>query len=85
MTESFEITLREKRKMLLSSNFFLNVFHPIMKDNSSCLSLNFSANASNLYLPTILSLGRVEKLLEKKKLLVMCNFALSDYFIRQAM
>ena len=88
MTEGFEKkTLREKKKMLLSSNFpfFLNVFHPIMTENSLCLSLNSSANASNLDLPTILSFGRVEKLLEKKTLLVMCNFALSHNFIRRAM
>ena len=48
-----------------------------MTDNSSCLSLKSSANASNLDLFTILSFGRVEKLLEKKKPLIMCNFALS--------
>ena len=73
--------------MLLSSNFPFkkNVFHPIMTENSSYLSLNSSANASNLDLPTILSFGRVEKLLEKKKLFVMCNFALSHNFIKQAM
>ena len=52
-----------------------------MTENSSCLSVNSSANASNLDLPTILSFGRVEKLLEKKKLLVMCNFALSHNFV----
>ena len=44
-----------------------------MTENSVCLSLNSSANASNLDLPTILSFGRVEKLLEKKKLLVTCQ------------
>ena len=63
------------------SFFFLNVFHPIMTENSLCLSLNSSANASNLDLATILSFGRIEKLLVKKKLLVMCNFALSHNFI----
>ena len=72
MTEGFEKTLREKK----------NVSHPIMTETSSCLSLNSSANASNLDLPTIWSF---EKLLEKKKLLVMCNFAVSHNFIRQAM
>ena len=41
-----------------------------MTENSSCLSLNSSANASSLDLPTILSFGSVEKLLEKKKLLL---------------
>ena len=72
--EGFVKTLREKKKMLLSSNFPFkkkNVFHPIMAENGSCLSLNSSANASNLDLRTILSFGRVEKLLEKKKLLVI--------------
>ena len=52
-----------------------------MTENSLCVSMNSSANASNLDLPTILSFERVEKLLEKKKLLVMCNFALSHNFI----
>ena len=63
MTEGFENTLREKKKMLLSSNFpffFLNVFHPIMTENSLCLSLNSSANASNLDLQTILSFGKLK-------------------------
>ena len=86
--EGFEKTLREKKKMLLGRNFpsFLkNVFHTIMTEYSLCLSLNSSANASNLDLPKILSFGGVEKLLEKQKLLVMCNFALSHSFIRQAM
>ena len=55
-----------------------------MAENSSCLSLNSSANASNLDMPTILTFGSVEKLLEKKKLL-KCNFALSHNFMRQAM
>ena len=90
MTEGFEKTLREKKKMLLSINFPFFFFQKmfsilIMTKNSSCLSLNFFANASNLDLPTILSFGRVEKLLEKKKLLFMCNFALSHNFVRQAM
>ena len=56
-----------------------------MAENSSCLSLNSSANASNLDMPTILTFGSVEKLLEKKKLLIKCNFALSHNFMRQAM
>ena len=55
-----------------------------MTENSLCLSLKSSANASKLDLPTILSFGRVDKLLEKKKLLIMCNFTLSHNFIRQA-
>ena len=56
-----------------------------MAENSSCLSLNSSTNASNLDMPTILTFGSVEKLLEKKKLLIKCNFALSHNFMRQAM
>ena len=56
-----------------------------MAENSSCLSLNSSANASNLDMPTILTFESVEKLLEKKKLLIKCNFALSHNFMRQAM
>ena len=58
-----------------------------MAENSSCLSLNSSANASNLDLPKILSFEMVEKMLKKKKLdlLIMCNFALSHNSIRQAM
>ena len=51
-----------------------------MTENSLCLSLNSSASNLDQCL-TILSFGRVEKLLEKKKLLVMCNFALSHNFI----
>ena len=84
MTECFEKTLREAVKQQFSF-FFLNVFHPIMTEYSSCLSLNSSANTSNLDLPTILSFGRVKELLERKKLLVMCIFSLSHNFIRQAM
>ena len=38
-----------------------------MTENSSCLSLNSSANASNLDLPTILSFGMVEKMLESEE------------------
>ena len=56
-----------------------------MTENNLCLSLNSSANASNLELPTILSFARVEKLLKKKKPLVMCSFALSHNSMRQAM
>ena len=52
-----------------------------MTENRLCLSVNSSANASNLVLPTILSFGRVEKFLEKEKLLVMFNFTLSHKFI----
>ena len=53
-----------------------------MTENSLCLSLNSSANASNLNLHTTLSFGRVEKLLEKKKLLVtrQVHLAVSHYF-----
>ena len=76
MTEGFEKTLRE-----IFFFVFKKCFQSIMAENSLCLSLNPSANASNSDLPTILSFGRVEKLLEKKKLnlLVMCNFALTHY------
>ena len=56
-----------------------------MTENSLCLSLDSSANASSIDLPSILSFGRVEKLLKKKKLLVMRNLALSHNFMRQAM
>ena len=76
------IKRKEENAVKQQFSFFLkHVFHPIMKENSSCLNVNSSANASNLELPTILSFGRVEKLLEKKKLLVMCSFALSHDFI----
>ena len=57
-----------------------------MTENSLCLSLNSSANASNLDLPTILSFGRVEKLMKKNKLdlLMYSSFAISLFPTNQA-
>ena len=87
MTEGFEKKNIERKEENAATQQFSfgkkNVFHPtcIMTENSSSLSLKSSANASNLDLPTILSFGRVGKLLEKKKLLVILSGRLCEIMI----
>ena len=93
MKERFEKKLRKKEEnavnQLFSFFFFFNFFHSI-KEDSSCFRLHFNLFVfwKHFQFKTCLKfyqLERVEKLLEKKKLLDMCNFTLSHKFIRHGM